>query len=825
LLWGGLAPAAVENRPGLSSIAYRVGTFPAFKATMLAALSAGQSPGLAGLSTRDDDDFSISLLDAWAATLDVLTFYQERIANESYLRTATERLSLLEMARLIGYKLAPGVAAGTSLAFTLETAPGAPPVVNIGVGVKAQSVPGADEKPQVFETVEAIEARTEWNVIRPLLTQPQTLTPTMGEVWLRGADTGLKAGDRLLVVAPKVGGGVVPTVRRVAAVTADHDADRTRVDLEPPPPYFGTTASAAISAAGVWALRAKAAPFGHNAPQQTKVVTSGGTSTTQYSEWALDEPAAARLTVDTVYDQIRTGSYVVIDRPVIFGFFRWCLFATVNDVRSTSPSKYGTSGRATALGLDVNWLRFPSFAWSTSAFVEPDTSLATVRETTVHVQSERLELADVPLTTTVQGGTLVVTSTAKALAKGRKVAVSGRLADGSTATEIATVASLSVTGAVTTFVLDGQLANAYVRDSVTINANVAAATAGETVAEVLGTGDASRPYQRFVLRQPPLTYVGSSDPSGGTSTLEVRVNDARWAEVTSLYQRGARDRIYVTSTDDDGRTTVQFGDGGTGARPPSGADNIRAVYRKGTGATGNLGTDRLTLLMTRPLGVSGVTNAEPATGGANPEQRDDARGNAPVTVLTLDRVVSLRDYEDFARAFAGIAKALASWTWDGTTRGVLLTVAGDGGAAVNGTSTTFAHLLDALRAAGDPYVRIAMVSYLAAHFGLSAQVTKDPDYLAAKVKAAVEEAVKQQFSFDRRDFGERVALSEVLAVIQGVPGVVGVDVNALCRTDLVGGNGLLHPLQVAAPQLGQGTTVSPAELLFLDNTRLSITVA
>ena len=72
------------------------------------------------LRTRDNDDFTIALLDAWAVTSDVLTFYQERIANESYLRTATERLSILEQSRLLGYQLAPGLAASTYLAFTME---------------------------------------------------------------------------------------------------------------------------------------------------------------------------------------------------------------------------------------------------------------------------------------------------------------------------------------------------------------------------------------------------------------------------------------------------------------------------------------------------------------------------------------------------------------------------------------------------------------------------------------------------------------------------------------------------------------------------------
>src|SRR5438094_831952 len=123
---GAQTPAVVENRPGLSAIAYRVGTHDQFKCSMLARLSSRDLPPLRELQTRDDDDFSIALLDAWATVADVVTFYQERTANESYLRTSTERRSLVELARLIGYEPRPGVAASTHLAFTLEDAPGAP---------------------------------------------------------------------------------------------------------------------------------------------------------------------------------------------------------------------------------------------------------------------------------------------------------------------------------------------------------------------------------------------------------------------------------------------------------------------------------------------------------------------------------------------------------------------------------------------------------------------------------------------------------------------------------------------------------------------------
>ena len=85
-------PATIGNRPGLSEIAYRVGTWSQFKASMLDALST--MPALNALKTRDDDDFTIALCDAFAIACDILTFYYERSANEHYLRTATQLVSV-----------------------------------------------------------------------------------------------------------------------------------------------------------------------------------------------------------------------------------------------------------------------------------------------------------------------------------------------------------------------------------------------------------------------------------------------------------------------------------------------------------------------------------------------------------------------------------------------------------------------------------------------------------------------------------------------------------------------------------------------------------
>src|ERR1035437_953330 len=121
-------PQTEFNPPGLSSIAYRAGMWATFKESMLARLSSSDYPALSVLKSRDDNDFTIAFLDATAMMLDILTFYQERLANESYLRTATQLRSLTELSRMHGYQRAPGVPASAYVVSRLKAAPAPPPV-------------------------------------------------------------------------------------------------------------------------------------------------------------------------------------------------------------------------------------------------------------------------------------------------------------------------------------------------------------------------------------------------------------------------------------------------------------------------------------------------------------------------------------------------------------------------------------------------------------------------------------------------------------------------------------------------------------------------
>ncbi|HSG38115.1 MAG TPA: hypothetical protein VLE27_00635, partial [Thermoanaerobaculia bacterium] len=219
-----LTPQTIANRPGLDALSYRVGTHSTFLETMTARLS---SEALAGLTSRESSDPSLALLDAWAVVGDVLSFYQERIANEGYLRTATERRSVLELARLVGYAPRPGVASSVYLAYTLDPGPEA----LIPAGAASRSVPGPGELPQVFETMEDLTARAVWNNLQVRLTRPQSAaTWELGgrrSLWLKGITTQLKVNDPVLI-----GSKALQQLHRVTKVEPDAVKDRTRIEVE-----------------------------------------------------------------------------------------------------------------------------------------------------------------------------------------------------------------------------------------------------------------------------------------------------------------------------------------------------------------------------------------------------------------------------------------------------------------------------------------------------------------------------------------------------------------------------------------------------------------
>ena len=184
-----LTPQSTANRPGLSALNYRVGTHGTFLETMKARLTTmtvdvpdaeGQAVTLRPLLYSDHarPRRFFHRAPRWPGYRgDVaLTFYQDRIANEGYLRMATERRSIWNCTTH-WLRVAPGRGCDGLSAHTIDEDRSLdrpkPTATTIPRSSRVQSIPVPGELPQTFETEEDIDARSIWNVLQPHMTRPQ----------------------------------------------------------------------------------------------------------------------------------------------------------------------------------------------------------------------------------------------------------------------------------------------------------------------------------------------------------------------------------------------------------------------------------------------------------------------------------------------------------------------------------------------------------------------------------------------------------------------------------------------------------------------------
>jgi hypothetical protein len=314
------------------------------------------------------------------------------------------------------------------------------------------------------------------------------------------------------------------------------------------------------------------------------------------------------------------------------------------------------------------------------------------------------------------------------------------------------------------------------RTSAVLMGNVAQTSHGETVTgEVLGDADPTVPFQEFALKKSPVTFVPSAGEDGADNTLQLFVNDVLWKEVDSLFGQGATEPVYTSRINDDAEMSVRFGDGVTGARPPKGRANVVASYRQGIGLEGRVKAGQLRTLLDKPKGLKAAINPAGADGGADPETLDDARQNAPATVRTFDRAVSLLDLEDLARSRSEVAKAKVTWVWSGDTRAAHLTIAGQNGSTFSSLALKRIHA--SLTANRDPNRRLMLANYITIPILITATLKVADTYVSSKVAQAARAALLDALSFESLAFAQSIHLSDVYAILQNVSGVVAVDID------------------------------------------------
>jgi hypothetical protein len=222
---------------------------------------------------------------------------------------------------------------------------------------------------------------------------------------------------------------------------------------------------------------------------------------------------------------------------------------------------------------------------------------------------------------------------------------------------------------------------------------------------------------------------------------------------------------------EESRLKITFGDGRRGRRLPTGKNNVRLTYRKGNGLGGNLEAGLFTKAARPHYLVETVRQPLPATGGNDMEGLESLRKNAPATLLTLERAVSLADFHYLVTSQSSVwqAKAIARPTGLGRNQKIEVVVVPAGGGELGTLAET---LTDFILAHAVPGLEVTVTAYQHRTFALEVLVTVDSTaYNPEEVAAAVKSDLEETFSLQKRKLSQDLFLSEVYQVVETVTGV------------------------------------------------------
>jgi hypothetical protein len=840
-------PKPICNRPGLSHIDYRIGTFADFREWLMRRLN--ENDVLRAWTHRESDDPGIALLEGAAVLGDILTFYQELYANEAYLRTSQWRESVSDLVRLLGYRLSPGVGGIATFAFAVEE--NEPVVIPAGFPVKAQ-VEGLGQEAE-FETLAeatAYSALSQFKLYRPLVKATisnGTSRFSMGTAAMKTAEIELKEGDRLMLLKDPSNASTNHQVVVIEKIEVFFD--RTEIHIEGS--WQGGSVGASIKA---YKLGRTFRHYGYNGPVEE--VTVQETKAVDFTRKLYEEMVYVVEQIPGILGATGTGGYYYSKGTGPYGW-------APNPGGSSSPggnpgsaasSKIRGTPALTARSMPLNAevddlavdakilvkLRLQATSSSksgTEKFFERKISKITqgtcrvgvlsggttiiklnqaVYDGNLHYADIRsMELLEVigkrfslegvyKKTISADLSTLYIYEKSKAYEKldGRSLLCVKK--DGTYEKVVASIDKqktssddqeefrpLTLSGFTNKFSLVDFPLRA--KATVTVYGNLVNADQGKTEKEaVLGNGDSRQKFQTFKLPKSPLTYhksAGTTPPE--VPELKIYVDNRLWKQVPVFFERKGDEEVYVVREDAQGDSWVQFGDGKTGRRLPSGLKNVVAKYRTGTGAYGALKKDTTVQAGGQLKRLDEVFMPTPSSGGDDPESSDNARQAAPGKVQSLDRLVSLQDFESEALAIAGVTKTLARWALVDGVPTVVLTVLMKSGREKE---------IEQVRKIIDKYNRCRgadrfPIQVLAGQFMyvyVAAAVAYNSTYRQKLVETAIKEALgltgeegdgvdgsQGLFALNNRRFGENEYATRIAGIIQNVDGVLWTKVNSL----------------------------------------------
>jgi hypothetical protein len=648
-------PQPLNIGAGLSSLPRQVATFPEFRRAMLHAVRSEEIEiidknnlkvklrPLSNWRARDKDDLGIMLLEMWAYVCDSLSFYDEVIANETYLRTSRLRPDTRRLVALLGYLPRPAVGSIVELAALADGRL----QLKLPVGTAFRSGAFDGNPPQVFELDKDA-------FIHPLTNKWQISAPHPGKIrnnhpneLLVSLQSEIKE-DAILLLIDKADAGKNQglKVNKVEKYTGIDRKQYTQLAFTTSTKLTAGTQLKDLklllptNAIGLWTINATEASV---------------TSTT--------------LTLETLNNQIKPGEYILV---IYSNESRWFKVAQVNDVNRQPMA-------ASDLTVNGNVFKLPGLTIPVTQITLDVSINSANRKLPGAANWDNTIRAGITVFFGMQTAGIVIDEPKTGLSPGDPLNFNGFVEApiGEASPHHFLLQDKNTLGASIGGTVDYKAKNLILDQGagwspelmlpVEVYGNIITASRGEKVEnEKMGNGDAAVANQTFKIKKKPLTYHLSptaDNDTGVKNSLTIYVNGIKWTEVNSFFGKKENDQVYIVRQNDEGESLVTFGDGIRGERLPSGVNNIMANYRFGAEAAcppaGSVNQ------ISKPVkGLQSVKNILAAFGGADAEPAEEMRKYAPKSALTLGRVISLQDMEALTAAFPGVRAVQTEWRWN-----------------------------------------------------------------------------------------------------------------------------------------------------------------
>jgi len=292
-------------------------------------------------------------------------------------------------------------------------------------------------------------------------------------------------------------------------------------------------------------------------------------------------------------------------------------------------------------------------------------------------------------------------------------------------------------------------------------------------------------YDHDAALEKPATSATLQEPGEALAAVKLNDDGDIWSSRRDLLSSDRFAREFVVELDNNGTSQLRFGDDVLGKKPSPGA-TLKAAVRVGNAHAGNVGAESISHIVllesTGDLPVDRLWNPLPAYGGIDAEKMEQVRLNAPQAFRVQQRAVTEADYADVVQRHDEIQKAVATLRWTGSWYTMFITVDRKGGREVDDTfRSELLDFLERFRMAGHD-VEINAPQFVPLDIAFTVCVA--PGYMSSEVKLALLEKFSnielpgKQLGFfhpDNFTFAQPVYLSNIVAQVMQVPGVMWID--------------------------------------------------